>query len=278
MPFIQCRAPTRSLRLPAVSLGYRPDQAAEKDCLHGIRARTANVYPVYARSFDDPHQTAPGLSAAQAAVICAAQGGDADAFAELFRIFRPRIFRIARQYFVPGWERDDLLQEGTIGFYKAIRDYKNGLGSFSAFVDLCVRRQVITFIKTATRQKHALLNHALSLDAPAFADSDALRVACLRGHDGASPRHHEDSVEFLNALWHRCSELERGVLSMYSNDYSFLEMAWELGVKLKAIDSAVWRVKTKARKLLAERPSLLPVKVEVREHIRIKKTHAAESP
>ena len=117
----------------------------------------------------------------------------------LFRLYRPRIFKIARQYFVPGWDRDDLLQEGTIGFFKAVRDFKEDRGSFSAFVDLCVRRQVITFIKTATRQKHASLNHARSLDAPAFDDCEESLVTRLPAPVEKYPSDQTDD----NSSWRR---------------------------------------------------------------------------
>jgi len=197
-----------------------------------------------------------------ASPIPAAQSGDPDAFARLFRRHRPLIFSLARRYFAPGWDRDDLIQEATIGFFKAVRDFKGDRGTFASFVDLCVRRQIITFVKTATRQKHAALNYALSMDAPIFEDSDEALINRL----ATSGRPHldeevSDGSAFLSELWERCSSLERGVLSMYSKGFTFAEMAWELGVHLKAIDNAVWRVKVKARKLLAERGfSGLPIR------------------
>ena len=162
---------------------------------------------------------------------------------------------LARRYFAPGSDRDDLIQEATIGFFKAVRDFRGDRGGFAAFVDLCVRRQVITFIKTATRQKHTALNQAVSLDAPIFNDSDETLIARLPArrewsHDDLG----SDNAEFLETLWERCSDLERGVLSMYSRGYGFEEMARELRVHLKSIDNAVWRVKIKAKKLLGERP------------------------
>jgi RNA polymerase sporulation-specific sigma factor len=186
-------------------------------------------------------------------LIAAARSGVADAFAQLFRIHRPRIFALTRRYFAPGWDRDDLIQEATIGFFKAVRDFKEHRGSFASFVDLCVRRQIITFIKTATRQKHAALNHAVSMDMPIFEDSDETLITRLSTGGLANSGEVSDTLEFLSTLWGRCSDLERGVFSMYSKGYSFTEMAWELGVRLKSIDNAVWRVKVKARRLLGQR-------------------------
>lgn len=177
------------------------------------------------------------------------------AFEKLFHRYRRRIVWLVRPYFAPGADRDDLVQEGTIGFYKAIRDYKTDRGSFAAFVELCVRRQVITFIKTSTRAKHSALNRAVSLDAPVFDDSGESLGDRLASADRIELKE-EGSVqmEFLHQLWNRCSKLERGVLSLYTKGYSFDEMARELDVHLKAIDNAVWRVKVKAKRLLSEGP------------------------
>lgn len=205
-------------------------------------------------SEDTSERTSLGEVTNELALILSARRGDSEAFASLFRQHRPRIFQVVHRYYAPGWGRDDLIQEATIGFFKAIRDYKDDRGAFTGFVDLCVRRQIITFIKTATRQKHAALNRAASLDAPIFADSDETILTRLVGHRDRLPEDDSENTEFLAALWKRCSELERGILSMYSNGYTFEEMAWELGVHEKAIDNAVWRVKVKARKLLLEKP------------------------
>jgi RNA polymerase sporulation-specific sigma factor len=189
-------------------------------------------------------------------LIRAASSGNAEAFASLFRNYRPRVFAVARQYFAPGSEQDDVLQEATIGFFKAIRDFKHHRGAFSAFADLCVRRQVITFIKTATRNKHSPLNHATSLDAtPANGSTEPL-VGRLAANIQSSEIDAYGS-NFLQDLWLRCSHLERGVLSMYSKGYRFDEMAYELGVQSKSIDNAVWRVKVKAKKLAAESSTTL---------------------
>ena len=183
-----------------------------------------------------------------------AKNGEPEAFASLFRAYRYRIFSLSRRYFAPGSDRDDLLQEATIGFYKAIRDFRGDRGAFGAFADLCIRRQIITFVKTSTRQKHAALNWAVSLDAPMFDDSEESLIGRIAAVENIIADLDTDIDDFLTLLWKRCSGLERGVLSMYSRGYQFDEMAYELGVHWKAIDNAVWRVKVKAKKLLAERP------------------------
>lgn len=186
-------------------------------------------------------------------VIHAARGGDAEAFAYLFRRYSARVFALARRYFAPGNDRDDLVQEATIGFFKAIRDFRGDRGSFGSFVELCVRRQIITFIKSATRQKHALLNSAISIDAPVFEDSDDSLASRLAARGKVDIDETTDAVSFLTILAERCSDLERGVLSLYARGYTFAEMAWELGVHYKSIDNAVWRVKVKAKRLISEK-------------------------
>lgn len=173
------------------------------------------------------------------------------AFERLFHRHRHRLTWLARPYFAPGADRDDLIQEAMIGFFKAVRDYKNDRGAFTGFVDLCVRRQIITFIKTTTRQKHTALNRSVSLDAPAFDDSEETLVTRLAAPDSGQ-RVDDVQAEFLEILWKRCSKLEQGVLTLYTKGFSFGEMARELGVHWKAIDNAVWRVKVKAKRLASE--------------------------
>lgn len=188
-------------------------------------------------------------------LIQRARDGDAEAFGTLLRTYRPRIFAQARRYFAPGSDRDDLIQEAMIGFFKAIRDFADDRSSFASFTELCVRRQIITFIKTATRQKHAALNHAISLDTPLSDDSSDTLLSRLVA-EGLPSSEDTADVEFLDMLWTRCSDLERRILSLYARGYSFAEMAFELGVHWKSVDNGIWRVKVKARKLLAEKVSL----------------------
>lgn len=173
------------------------------------------------------------------------------AFETLFHRYRRRVIWLAKPYFAPGADRDDLVQEATIGFFKAVRDYRKDKGSFGGFVDLCVRRQIITFIKTTTRQKHSALNRSISLDAPAYEDSEETLLTRL-----ASPESEQSTDDaqaaFLETLWNLCSRLEQGVLALYTRGYSFQEMARELSVHWKSIDNAVWRIKVKAKKLASK--------------------------
>lgn len=173
------------------------------------------------------------------------------AFEQLFQRYRRRLNVLASGYFAPGADRDDLIQEATIGFYKATRDYRNERGSFSSFVDLCVRRQLATFVRMSTRQKQAMLNRSVSLDAPAFQGSPRSLSEMIPGQQYESEVD-EEKREFLAQLYSRCSLLEKAALDLYTRGFSYYEMAAELHVHTKAIENALWRVKGKAKRLIAK--------------------------
>jgi RNA polymerase sporulation-specific sigma factor len=170
------------------------------------------------------------------------------------------VYTLARNYYAPGYDHDDLLQEATIGFYGAVRNYRTGLGSFRAFVILCVRRQLITLVKSATRSKHKILNNAVSLDRPRHEEWDEPLIDRLivRGVQFGSP----DVLsidDFVPLLFNRCSILERHVLKMQLAGYRTREIAIECGIAEKAVSNAQWRVVAKARRLLSERGERLPI-------------------
>ena len=112
-------------------------------------------------------EAAPDTS--EVALLAAAQAGDASAMEHLLEKHRDLVRMRARNYFIVGGDRDDIIQEGMIGLYKAVRDFRaEKLANFRAFAELCITRQIITAIKTATRQKHIPLNQYISLNKPAF--------------------------------------------------------------------------------------------------------------
>ncbi|MDP2401750.1 MAG: sigma-70 family RNA polymerase sigma factor, partial [Actinomycetota bacterium] len=116
--------------------------------------------------------TSPGyVRGTEIALVVAAQAGDEGASSQLIRKYRSLVRCKARSYFLVGGDRDDIIQEGLIGLYKAIRDYDpSRQASFRSFAELCVTRQMITAIKTATRRKHSPLNSYVSLSRPAGSD------------------------------------------------------------------------------------------------------------
>ncbi|MBE3570511.1 MAG: RNA polymerase sporulation sigma factor SigH [Bacillales bacterium] len=162
----------------------------------------------------------------------------------------------ARSYFLIGADKEDIVQEGMIGLYKAIRDYKEDkLTTFKAFAELCITRQIITAIKTATRQKHIPLNSYVSLDKPIYdEESDRTLMDVISGTKMLDPeellinREEFDSIEEkMNEL---LSDLERKVLALYLDGQSYQEISEELNRHVKSIDNALQRVKRKLERYL----------------------------
>jgi len=167
----------------------------------------------------------------------------------------------ARSYFLIGADREDIIQEGMIGLYKAIRDFRvEKLTSFRAFAELCITRQIITAIKTATRQKHIPLNSYVSLNKPIYdEESDRTLLDILSGTKVSDPEELVISQEEFNAIEKKMgeflSELEWQVLNYYLEGKSYQEIADELDRHVKSIDNALQRVKRKLERYLEKRES-----------------------
>ncbi|MCF0157592.1 RNA polymerase sporulation sigma factor SigH [Veillonella caviae] len=165
----------------------------------------------------------------------------------------------ARTYFLVGADRDDIIQEGMIGLYKATRDFKNDkLTSFRAFAELCITRQIITAIKSATRQKHAPLNSYISLNKPVYTDEsertliEMLSSACVTNPEELIISREElDDIE--RSIGYILSDLEWEVLEGYLDGKSYQEMAAGTNRSVKSIDNALQRVKRKLEKFLEHR-------------------------
>ena len=162
----------------------------------------------------------------------------------------------ARTYFLIGADKEDIIQEGIIGLYKAIRDYNGDkLSSFKAFAELCVTRQIITAIKTATRQKHIPLNSYVSLDKPIYdEESDRTLLDVIAGSKEIDPQelliNRENFGDMEMKLSELLSELERQVLHLYLDGRSYQEISIELKRHVKSIDNALQRVKRKLEQLM----------------------------
>lgn len=165
----------------------------------------------------------------------------------------------ARSYFLIGADREDIIQEGMIGLYKAIRDFRNDkLSSFRAFAELCVTRQIITAIKTATRQKHIPLNSYISLNKPIYdEDSDRTLLDVLSGAKVSDPEElvisREEFVDIEARMEEILSDLEWKVLMSYLDGKSYQEIAVDLDRHVKSIDNALQRVKRKLEKYMDNR-------------------------
>ncbi|MGG6438386.1 RNA polymerase sporulation sigma factor SigH [Parageobacillus sp. VR-IP] len=185
--------------------------------------------------------------------------GDGDALDFLIHKYQNFVRAKARSYFLVGADREDIVQEGMIGLYKAVRDFKGDkLSSFKAFAELCITRQMITAIKTATRQKHIPLNSYVSLDKPIYDDeSDRTLMDVISGTRATDPeelivnREKVDDIEVKMA--ELLSDLERKVLALYLDGRSYQEISEELNRHVKSIDNALQRVKRKLEKYLEYR-------------------------
>jgi RNA polymerase sporulation-specific sigma factor len=191
-------------------------------------------------------------------LVEAAKAGDDRASEFLIHKYRNFVRVKAKAYFLIGADREDIIQEGMIGLYKAIRDFRRDkLSSFRAFAELCITRQIITAIKTATRQKHIPLNSYISLNKPIYDDdSDRTLLDVIGGLKVADPEelviNQEASVRMRQRIRQNLSELEHRVLNLYLDGKSYQEMANELQRHVKSIDNALQRVKRKLEKNLEQ--------------------------
>lgn len=192
-------------------------------------------------------------------IVEAVREGDSIALEFLINKYKNFVRAKARSYFLIGADREDIVQEGMIGLYKAIRDYKGDkLSSFKAFAELCITRQIITAIKTATRQKHIPLNSYVSLDKPIYdEDSDRTLLDVICGTRVSDPEELIINQEEFSGLEDKMAEilsdLERKVLMLYLDGRSYQEIAVDLNRHVKSIDNALQRVKRKLEKYLEVR-------------------------
>ena len=193
-------------------------------------------------------------------LVLAARGGDDEALTALLTKYRAFARVKARSYFLVGADREDIVQEGMIGLYKAIRDFNCDMeSSFRAFAELCVTRQIITAIKTATRQKHGPLNNYVSFERPVGGDDDGDRVLgdVLPTVAISDPADLVISAERIRALQAHfdevLSDLETEVLRLYVEGKSYQEIAERLQRHVKSIDNALQRIKRKLEGHLRER-------------------------
>lgn len=205
-----------------------------------------------------PKTTKPFNSKLDEEIVGLAKDGNVNAFEYLIDKYRSFVRAKARTYFLIGADREDIVQEGMIGLFKAVRDFKEDkLSSFRAFAELCITRQIITAIKTATRQKHIPLNSYISLNKPIFdEESDRSLIDVISEEKMSDPEDLIISKEEYNGIEDRMgkmlSGLEWEVLYSYLQGKSYQEIAVELDRHVKSIDNALQRVKRKLEKYLAE--------------------------
>ena len=182
--------------------------------------------------------------------------GDSDALDYLITKYRNFVRAKARSYFLIGADREDIVQEGMIGLYKSIRDFREDkLTSFKAFAELYITLQIITAIKKKKKKKHIPLNSYVSLDKPIYdEESDRTLLDVISGAKALNPedliisKEEFDDIEMK--MGELLSELERKVLVLYLDGRSYQEISEDLNRHVKSIDNALQRVKRKLEKYL----------------------------
>ncbi|MDD4504028.1 MAG: RNA polymerase sporulation sigma factor SigH [Clostridiaceae bacterium] len=189
-------------------------------------------------------------------IVLSAREGNTMSLEYIINKYKNFVRAKARSYFLIGADKEDIVQEGMIGLYKAIRDFRNDkLSSFRAFAELCITRQIITAIKTATRQKHIPLNSYVSLNKPIYdEESDRTLLDILTATKITDPEEliisREELVSIESKIGEILSDLELEVLMSYLQGKSYQEIAFDLDRHVKSIDNALQRVKRKLEKYL----------------------------
>lgn len=172
-------------------------------------------------------------------LAAAARDGDTGALAALVERFRPMVWGMASDRFLPGGEHEDLVQEGMVGLWYAVRDHDETRGPFGPFARLCVDRQMWAAITKANRQRHRMLHEAVTLadwmDLPATATADPAAQTII----------HETIADLRRTMYAALSSLESAVLALYADGYSYDAIADELDVHRKGIDNALQRARRK---------------------------------
>lgn len=182
--------------------------------------------------------------------------GNNVALEELINKYKNFVRAKAKTYFLVGADKEDIVQEGMIGLFKAIRDFKDEkMVSFKSFAEICVTRQIITAIKTATRQKHMPLNSYISLNKPVYEDDGERTLMDTINHDTVSDPEmlfisKEELLRIEGKINEVLSSFELEVLYLYLQGKSYHEIAGELNKEVKSIDNALQRIKKKIEKFL----------------------------
>ena len=186
------------------------------------------------------------------------RAGDARAEDTLYARYKQIVRSKARTYFLIGADREDIIQEGMIGLYKAVLDYQSDRqASFRSFAELCITRQIISAIKSATRKKHMPLNTYISFNRSVFdGDNERPLIDVLTSTRMTDPEEvligRENYAAVADSIEHSLSKLEHNALGLYLYGYSYQQIADALQVTTKSVDNAIQRVKKKLEARLQE--------------------------
>ncbi len=177
--------------------------------------------------------------------------GDKNAEEYIMAKYKNLVRARAKAYYIAGADKEDLVQEGMIGLFKAIRDFDGTKqATFRGFAEMCIKRQIITAVKTANRLKHQPLNSYVSLSQPVYEDEDERTlVDVIAERESVDPEEiflRQEMVEtFESKIEQKLSSFERSVLQLYSSGMNYQEIAVELAKSPKSIDNALQRIKRK---------------------------------
>lgn len=182
------------------------------------------------------------MRATDEALVAKAQSGDKHALDEILERFKPLAKSKTRVFAAPGLEHDDILQEGMIGLFKAVRDFSPEIGApFVAFADMCIERQITTAIRAANRKKHDPLNTSVPFDYAGEGDAGA----DLRDTKAINPLSAVITTEEMKRVGGSLTATEAAVLGMRLNDKTYSEISETLGISVKSVDNALQRAKQK---------------------------------
>ena len=191
-------------------------------------------------------------------IIAACKAGDDKALEYIFDKYKNYVRKKAIEFYIVGGDRDDLIQEGMIGLYKAIRDYNSDKEtSFMTFAGLCINRQLLTAVKEANRKKHIPLNTSISYDSTIVTSSGKEEYLADMISLGAAASPEEDFIDretvnnINDAVKKSLSHYENQVFEMYMSGVPYTEIALRLGKSPKSIDNAIQRIRSKIQKLLS---------------------------
>ncbi len=187
-------------------------------------------------------------------IIALIKSNNKEALDYLLNKYKELVYMKVSKYFIVGAEKEDIFQEGMIGLYKAIQNYKgNKHNSFKTFANLCIERQLITAIKTSNRQKHMPLNSYLSLNMSTYdEDDDKTLLDILNNKTAEDPletitkKEYYENVE--NSIDKTLSDFEKKVLKKFIKGDSYVKIAEELSSPVKSVDNAIQRIRKKATK------------------------------
>lgn len=187
-------------------------------------------------------------------LIVSAKNGNEEAVEHLFHEYKSLINMKVNKYFIIGAEKEDIIQEGMIGLYKAIKNFvPDKQNSFKSFANLCIERQLITAIKTSNRQKHMPLNSSVSLNTTAYDnDEDTTLIEFLNVNTAEDPLDTITKKEYYKLVGTKMgetlSEFEKQVLNRFAKGESYVTIAEKLDAPVKSIDNAIQRIRKKANK------------------------------